>query len=70
LVGQHALQLTLRNRAAERAQQGCRTGQGLLTLMILHQHEAARFGSEMHLDPLGQQRHDDAVSGVTLRSRR
>ena len=41
LIGQETLELTLRDRHADRAQKCRKPGQCRLSLMVLHQHEAA-----------------------------
>jgi hypothetical protein len=61
LVGQQPLDLTFGDRQADRLQQGRKTGQCCLALMILHQHEAAQVRAEVPLGPLGQRR-DDSLS--------
>ena len=76
LVDQQALQQTLRDRYANRTQQRHQPRQCGLPLMILHQHEAAEFGTEMTIDPFWQRcqdgasiRRDPAFALVTGRAR-
>ena len=69
-VGQQALHLSLRDGHAHRLQQRHQPGQCRLPLMIVHQHEATEFGTEMAIDPAGNGARMVRPSGVTQRSRR
>src|SRR5208282_51710 len=74
---QQADQLPLRDRNPHRSQKRQQPGHRRLTLVVLHQHEAAQFRSEMAFDPLRQGsqhrpavRHYPALAQVTGRLRR
>ena len=63
--------------AHQRSQQRHQPWQGGLPLMIVHQHEAAEFGTKMAIDPLGHRcqdrasiRCDPAFAPVTGRAHR
>lgn len=60
LFRQQPLHLTFRDRHTQRSQRRHQPGRGRLTLMIVHQHEAAEFATEMTIDPLGQRCQDRA----------
>ena len=60
VVDQHAHDLALGDRDANRMQLRRQPGDGHLALMVLGQHEAAQFGAEMAFDAAWQRRDDRA----------